>query len=276
MPSTALYVPGDRSDMLDKALGRGADSLILDLEDSVAPDRKELARATLATWLSDLSDATPRPALWVRVNPLAALAADLEAVAASGRVDGICRPKTRSAADVRHLAALLDGLSSPARIAPILEDAGAVLAALDIADASPRVARLQLGEADLCAATGIVPGPDESELLWARSQVVLASAAAGIDPPLGSVSTNYRNLDRLRESTLRLLRLGFGGRACIHPVQLSVVREVFTPSEEQLAAARRTLELLERASGGTAIGDDGEMIDEAIARQARALLTRGG
>ena len=163
------------------------------------------------------------------------------------------------------------------RIAPILEDAGAVLAALDIAGASPRVARLQLGEADLCAATGIAPGPDESELLWARSQVVLASAAAGIDPPLGSVSTNYRNLDRLRESTLAPAPAGVR-RPGLHPSlsKPSVVREVFTPSEEQLAAARRTLELLERASGGTAIGDDGEMIDEAIARQARALLTRGG
>jgi citrate lyase subunit beta/citryl-CoA lyase len=274
MSSTALYVPGDRREMLDKAVHRGADALTLDLEDSVSPDRKDVARSTVATWLAELPAGSAEPALWVRINPGSVGHDDVRAVVASGRVEGICLPKARNAEDVRELAGLLDQLGSPARIAPIIEDAGAVLGALDIARASARVARLQLGEADLCAATGIVVGADELELLWARSQVVLASAAAGLVAPLGPVSTNYDDLELLRESTLRLRRLGFGGRSCIHPVQLPVVRAVFTPTQAELADARRTLELLARAGGAAARGADGTMIDEAIARQARALIAR--
>jgi citrate lyase subunit beta/citryl-CoA lyase len=262
--------------MLDKALRYEADILILDLEDAVAPDRKDLARSILPTWLAHLKRARPGPVLWVRVNPGRTMAADVAAVLAAGQVAGICRPKTTTPDDVRELADILDELGSTARIAAIIEDAGAVLAAREIAAVSRRVARLQLGEADLCAATGIMPGPDETELLWARSHLVLASSAAGLEPPLGPVSTDYRDLGRLRETTERLLRLGFGGRACIHPAQLPVVRDVFTPSADQLEDARRTLEAFERGPGGAVARADGSMVDEAVASQARALIARAG
>nr|BFE78220.1 hypothetical protein GCM10020093_008210 [Planobispora longispora] len=154
---------------------------------------------------------------------------------------------------------------------PLLESGAAVLAAAEIARA-PRVVRLQLGEADLRADLGVEPGPDERELLWARSQVVLASAAARIAPPLGPVSTDFRDLDRLRASTLALRRLGFRGRACVHPAQIAVVNEVFTPTGEELERARRLVERFEASGTGVVLDDAGRMVDEAVIRQARRTL----
>ena len=135
--------------------------------------------------------------------------------------------------------------------------------------------RLQVGEADLKADTGIEPGDDERELLWVRSQVVLASAAAGIDPPVGPVSTNFRDLDALRASTEAVRRLGYRGRACIHPAQIAVVHEVFTPSPEQVDAAQALIAAYDAAvaaGSGVLIGPDGRMVDEAVVRQARRLV----
>ncbi|GGT88330.1 aldolase/citrate lyase family protein [Actinomadura citrea] len=134
---------------------------------------------------------------------------------------------------------------------------------------------MQLGEADLAADLGVTPGPDESELLWARSQVMAASAAAGLPPPLGPVSTQFRDLGAFRTTTPRLKRLGFRGRACVHPAQLPVVAEVFTPTPAELDRARSLLARYEAAlASGSAVfvGDDGRLVDQAVIRAARALL----
>ncbi len=194
---------------------------------------------------------------------------------------GICLAKAESAAEVAAVAGLLDRLEAERAIAagsigiaPLLESAAAVLRAAEIAQA-PRVRRLQVGEADLKADTGIEPGDDERELLWVRSQVVLASAAAGIDPPVGPVSTNFRDLDALRASTEAVRRLGYRGRACIHPAQIAVVHEVFTPSPEQVDAAQALIAAYDAAvaaGSGVLIGPDGRMVDEAVVRQARRLV----
>ena len=276
-----LYVPGDRPDVLAKALGRGADALIVDLEDAVAVSAKDAARAAVAEWLGGLPPAVDNPVeVWVRVNPGAVALIDVEAVALPA-LAGICLAKAESAAEVAAVAALLDRLEAERGIAagsigiaPLLESAAAVLRAVEIARA-PRVRRLQVGEADLKADTGIEPGDDERELLWVRSQVVLASAAAGIDPPVGPVSTNFRDLDALRASTEAVRRLGYRGRACIHPAQIAVVNEVFTPSAEQVDAARTLIAAYDAAvaaGSGVLIGPDGRMVDEAVVRQARRLV----
>ena len=276
-----LYVPGDRPDVLAKALGRGADALIVDLEDAVAVSAKDSARAAVAEWLAGLPAAADNPVeVWVRVNPGHAALVDVEAVALPA-LAGICLAKAESAAEVAAVAGLLDRLEAERAIAagsigiaPLLESATAVLRAAEIAQA-PRVRRLQVGEADLKADTGIEPGGDERELLWVRSQVVLASAAAGIDPPVGPVSTNFRDLDALRASTEAVHRLGYRGRACIHPAQIAVVHEVFTPSSEQLDAARALIAAYDAAvagGSGVLIGPDGRMVDEAVVRQARRLV----
>ena len=276
-----LYVPGDRPDVLAKALGRGADALIVDLEDAVAVSAKDSARAAVAEWLAGLPAAADNPVeVWVRVNPGRAAHVDVEAVAGPA-LAGICLAKAESAAEVAAVAGLLDRLEAeraiPAGsigIAPLLESAAALLRAAEIAQA-PRVRRLQVGEADLKADTGIEPGDDERELLWVRSQVVLASAAAGIDPPVGPVSTNFRDLDALRASTEAVRRLGYRGRACIHPAQIAVVHEVFTPSPEAVEAAQALIAAYDAAvaaGSGVLLGPDGRMVDEAVVRQARRLV----
>jgi citrate lyase subunit beta/citryl-CoA lyase len=156
---------------------------------------------------------------------------------------------------------------------PLLESAASVLNAVAIARA-PRVQRLQIGEADLRADMGVTPGDDERELLYVRSHVVLASTAAGIAPPIAPVSTNFRDLDAFRASTEALARLGFVGRACIHPAQVAIANEVFTPSEEQVNSSRALVEKWERDGAGVAVDDRGQFVDEAVIRQARLVLAR--
>lgn len=291
MTRSHLYVPGNRPDVLTKAVKRGADALIVDLEDAVPPAGKNAARQVVAKFLASAPPAASRrarasdsrsagPVLWVRVNPGEAARADLAAVLAPS-VAGICLAKAESAEDVARVAGMLDGLE-PERgiepgtvaISPLLESASAVLRAAEIA-AAPRVSRLQVGESDLSADIGAEIGPDERELWWVRAQVVLVSAACGIEPPVGPVSTNFRDLDALRESTTALRRMGYRGRACIHPAQLDVVNEVFTPTPEQLDRARELVARFDAALAageGTCTDDAGRMIDLAVVRAARRTL----
>ncbi|MVU78101.1 CoA ester lyase [Nocardia sp. ET3-3] len=267
---SALYVPGNRPELFDKALAGPADVVLLDLEDAVPLGDKDSARAEIAGWLRTVPAARPR--IWVRVN-VEDVEADLRAVALPA-VAAVCLAKTESPQQVRAASAILDACEpGPARIeiCPLLESAAAILDARAIA-AGPRVARLQIGEADLCADTGIDPGADRAELLAVRTQVVLACAAAGIAPPLGPVSTDFRDLGALRTSTEALARLGFRGRACVHPAQLPVVNAVFTPTAAELARARELLSRFDSASGGIVLDDRGRMVDQAVVRRARRLL----
>lgn len=220
-----------------------------------------------------------RPRLWVRVNPGELGHVDAAAVVGPG-LAGLCVAKTETVEQLSALDEVLAGLEQAAgldvgatKVVPLLESAAAVLAAPAIAR-GPRVARLQLGEADLAADLGVTLGPDERELLWARSQAVLACAAAGIAPPVAPVSVNFRDPDALRTSTLALKRLGFRGRACIHPAQLPVVHEVFTPTEPELAAARDLVARHEQAlrdGSGVCLDAHGRLVDEAVVRSARRL-----
>ena len=278
-----LYVPGDRADVLAKAASRGADSLIVDLEDAVAPAAKDAARAIVREYLAGLPVAgSGATEIWIRVNGDGVAAADIAAVA-SPAVSGFCLAKTETPSDVVDAAVACTAAEAALglepgtfSLAPLLESAAAVLDARAIASASPRVIRLQVGEADLRAEIGVTLGQDEHELLHVRSSVVLASAAAGVEPPVGPVSTNFRDLDALRTSTEALARLGYRGRACIHPAQAAVVNDVFTPDPEALAAARDLVarfDAADAAGAGVFVGPDGRMVDLAVVRQARRLLT---
>lgn len=269
---SALYVPGDAEDKLDRILERGADEVIIDLEDAVAPRAKDRARETVRIWLHDLP-VLDNVGVWVRVNPGALREADVRAVAGAPALTGFLVAKAETVEELVDLDKLLASLGSTAGVVPLLESARAVLRAGELAMA-PRVQRLQIGEADLRADVGITPGPDERELLYARSHVVMASTAAGIKPPIAPVSTNFRDLDAFRESTLDLARLGFVGRACIHPGQVAVANEVFTPTTEEVEAARRLVGRWAFAGAGVAVDDDGRFVDEAVIRQARLVLAR--
>jgi citrate lyase subunit beta/citryl-CoA lyase len=272
-----LYVPGDREAVLAKAASRGADALILDLEDAVAPTGKDRARELVSAFLNDPPTG---PALWVRVNAGTAALVDLDAIVAPALV-GVCLAKTETAIQVTLVADKLDELERRRGIAPgqvviaaLLESAAAITRIDEIA-AAPRISRLQVGEADLMVDLGVEPGPDERELLWVRSRTVLASAAAGIDPPVAPVSTNFRHAGALRESTLALKRLGYGGRACIHPAQVPVVNSVFTPSLEEVARARTIVEGYEAALAageGVFVDATGRMVDVAVVRAARRIV----
>ncbi|WP_256839538.1 HpcH/HpaI aldolase/citrate lyase family protein [Ornithinimicrobium faecis] len=282
IPRSYLYVPGDAPVMLAKALTRGADALIVDLEDAVAPQAKDEARVAVARWLADLPVPAPETQIWVRVNPGEPGHRDARAVVGPA-VTGLMVAKTESPEQMADLDRLLTEVETAARlragsiaVVPLLESAAAVLRAPEIAVA-PRVLRLQVGEADLAADLGLEVSPDGRELDQVRSMVVLASAAARISPPVGPVSTDFRDLEAFRSSTRDLARRGYVGRACIHPAQIDPVHEVFTPSGADLARARDLVQRFDEAVAagrGVVVAEDGRMVDEAVVRQARHLMER--
>ena len=275
-PRSYLYVPADAEAKLAKAEERGADALILDLEDAVAPSAKQNARAVLGAWLQDRAGATTpsSPELWVRINHHPDLwRDDLEAVVGPS-LTGIVVPKA-SRHRLDAVAATCRDLGAAAtRLAALVETAAAISRLGELAHASG-LSHLGVGEADLRAELGIEPSDDEGELLIVRSAVVVASAEAGLPAPVGPTSTDFRDLDALRASTQRLRRLGFRGRTAIHPAQLAVIHEVFTPTAEELAEARAIVDRYETAlarGAGVATGADGRMLDEAVVRAARRTL----
>lgn len=267
-----LYVPADDAERLAKARARGAHALIVDLEDGVAASAKASARQTAADFVSQ-SDEQPGPVVWVRINRGDLERWDLESVL-EHRPGGIAIPKVESADEARELVARIHQRQPGLAIMVLIESAAGVLAMPQIA-AVPGVSLLQVGEADLRADIGVELGPDESELSWVRQQAVLACAAASIAPPVGPVSVDFRDLDAFLRSTRSLARMGYLGRACIHPAQVPVVHQAFEPSA---AAVQRAQELCALADAhaaegrGAFTGPDGRLVDEPIIRQARRLL----
>lgn len=261
-----LYVPADRADRLAKAPERGADALICDLEDGVAPQDKDVARKNLSAFLADA------PAeVWVRVNSGGLMASDVRAIGIAP-VRGTVLPKADLAA-VASLDALLVSLAVDAAIAPLVETASGVLELVELARA-PRVLRMSIGEVDLASDLAMTPSDDGRELLPIRTLVVVASAAAGIDQPTAPISTDYRDLDAFRASTEGFARAGYGSRAAIHPAQVEIINDVFTPTADEVASARRLVDLFEAAGGGACVDDEGRMVDEAVVRSARRVLDR--
>jgi citrate lyase subunit beta/citryl-CoA lyase len=263
-----LYVPGDRPDRLAKAMSRGADALIVDLEDAVPSASKADARRNVADWLAGLG--STRTPVWIRVNAGPERNDDIRAIADAPHVTGLVLAKADSPGDVEEVADQLSGIGSPLRLAPLIESAAGVLAVREIA-AAPRVELLHLGELDLAADIGASPGADGAELHHSRSMVVLASRAAQISPPVAPVDAVIDDLAHFRATTEALARMGFVGRACIHPAQVAVAQEVFTPSADDIAWARELLESEKSSTHGARRGRDGRMVDEAVLRRARAL-----
>ncbi len=273
-----LYVPGDQPEKLSKARQRGSDALIVDLEDAVARSAKTAARQVVAGWLQTLPHRT-RPWIWVRVNSEIELLEEDLTAAIHPAIVGIYLPKVSSPDDIVRLSEMLSTRENasgvgPLAIAPLVETAAGLEAVRGIAR-SPRVSHLALGEADLGADLAIDPSDDEHEWQPIRSQLVVASAAAGIGPPAGSAATDFTDLDRLRRSSETYRRLGFAGRSAIHPAQIPVINQVFTPSPAVIERARRLVSLYEDATDagrGVALDDHGRMIDEAVIRAARRTL----
>jgi citrate lyase subunit beta/citryl-CoA lyase len=260
MHRSYLFAPGHNPKLLRKVFDAGADAVILDLEDAVPPHAKEKARELVALALL-------RQPAWVRVNAArtADCAADLEAVA--GRAQGIRIPKTESAEDVQWVA---DRISDTPIICAI-ETARGVLAAHEIASA-PGVRHLAIGGVDL--QRDLNCGLGDMPTLYARSHLVLASRAAGIAPPVDSVYPHLDNEAGLRRETQLARSLGFFGKSAIHPHQLSVIHEIFTPSEEELRWARDVVAAFESSGGAALRLADGEFVDLPVADRAHRLLER--
>jgi citrate lyase subunit beta / citryl-CoA lyase len=276
-----LYVPAANAARLETAAGRGPEAVIADLEDSVAPAQKTEAVRNAAAWTHG-EGPPPQVERWVRINAGPSGLRDIEAVFGP-HLTGVCLPKA-DPEFVLSAGELLTGLErdagAPAQhvaLMPLVETARGVTTLDEIARA-PRVHRLQLGEIDLAADLGLEPGEDDAELAPIRSATVVASAAAGLLPPVGAVSPEFRDLARLRITTDRLRRAGFVGRAAIHPAQLETIHSVFTLSPAQLAAARAGIAAYEQALAdgtGAMVGHDGRMVDEAVVKRWRRIIALG-
>ncbi len=256
-PRSYLYIPGDRAPMLDRAFDRGADAVIVDLEDGVSEDRKPAARDLVADWLT----ASPPIPVWIRINA-DRRTEDLEMISSGpGRfIAGVCVPKVAEASD-------LDDIGHP--VMALIESAAGWLAATDIGR-HHLTQLLACGEADLAADLGADPSPDEAEMLPFRMHMIAASRACGLPAPAGPVHVDLGDLDGLERSTESLRRMGFRSRAVVHPAQIEPVNRVFSPTDQELAWAERVL----AGSGGAYRDEDDRMVDEAMLRRARALVAR--
>ena len=268
MSRTTLYVPGDRPDRFDKALASGADAIICDLEDAVAETAKATAREAVDQWLR----ANPGVPAWVRINNRPDMVdedAELVRSLVSDGVGfaGVVVPKADAA------ACSTDFGGCP--VTALIESAVGVAEIYEIA-AVPEVVRLALGEADLAADMGMQPSPDALEMWPIRTRVVVASVGKGLEAPCGPVFTNLEDGVGLAATSESLRRHGFGGRSIIHPKQVAAVNAAFTPSDDEIARADAVVAAFEEAAaeGRVVAVLDGEFIDAAVMRWARAVLAR--
>lgn len=279
-PRSYLYAPGTSERILAKVLDAGADVVVLDLEDSVEASRKLAAREAVAAFL-DEHQGRVSPEIHVRVNggQYGFDTDDVSGVLRPG-LAALRVPKCDSPRTLRLLDTILTNLERErglprggVGVYPILESAAGIEHAAEIA-ASPRVVRLCFGAADFLADIGARGDAHGPATVYARSRMVVASRVAGIGAPVDSVHTALRDLDGLREGAVLARDMGFFGKSVIHPDQLDVVHQVFTPDEAELAWARRVLEAYDQArSGGeAALSLDGEFIDPAVVSRARGVL----
>ncbi len=281
-----LFAPGDSERKMEKATASAADIVLIDLEDSVSDDEKPKAREMVLAFLK--ANAAQRHRLWVRINPLQGPHAvkDLAAVM-PGAPGGIMLPKARGRGDAETLDHYLTALEAAAGteagstkvIVLTGETASGVLTINDLAGA-PRVAALSWGGEDLASEIGAMSNRNEDgsyaftyEL--ARSLCLIGATAAGV-PAIETIEADFKNLDGLRKRAAHVRRAGFRGMLAIHPAQVDVINEAFTPSEEEIAAAREIVDLFAANPGAGAIGHKGAMLDRPHLARAQGLLALVG
>ena len=262
MHRSYLFAPGHNAKLLHRVFQAGADAVVLDLEDAVPPDAKQQARAMVAEILAE------QPA-WVRINTVRTdlAAADLDAVA--GLAAGIRIPKAESGDDAQWVHDRSPG--TPLICA--IESARGLLAAPEIATVRG-VRHLSMGGVDLRRDLGADDG--NLQTLYARSHIVVASRAAGLGPPIDSVYPRLDDGQGLRQQAAFARSLGFFGKSAIHPRQLEVIHDVFTPSEQELTWAQAVLDAFAAADGNAVKLPDGEFVDLPVADRARHLLELAG
>jgi citrate lyase subunit beta/citryl-CoA lyase len=284
-----LFVPADGGSKLEKAMASGADAVILDLEDSIAPERKVHARMAALEFLRAAQAKTPRPRLLVRVNGLdtGMTDADLEAVV-PGKPDAILFPKAEGGATVTHLDAKLAVREAIAGLpdgtvkilAQTVESAAGLFSAGTYRHSSARLIGMTWGPEDLSAELGAEANREADGTLTepyrlARSFCLFGAAAAKV-PAIETIHVDFRDAEVLRRDTELARRDGFSGRLAIHPAQVAVINEVFTPSAEQIAKAMAVVAAFAAQPGAGTVGIDGKMFDRPHLLRAQALLARIG
>ena len=281
IPRSFLFVPADSDRKLARGPESGAAALILDLEDSVALDRKSVAREMTATWLRARATA---PQAWVRINAFdtGLTMADLAAVVAA-RPDGIVLPKCESAADLMRLDAALSALEAredlPDRaipVMPLVTETPAAMFTLGGYAGAPRLAAITWGGEDLAAGLGartnrLPDGTWDEPYRLARALTLIAAGAAGV-PAIDTIYADVRNLDGLRAECDIGRRMGFSGRMAIHPAQVAVIEDAYAPTDAERAWAERVIAVFDSAPESGVVLLDGKMVDKPHLVQARRLL----
>jgi citrate lyase subunit beta/citryl-CoA lyase len=275
---TRLYIPGNRPKMMVKGAPEGADSMILDLEDSVAPAEKDAARIVVRYALENViwGDAE----MLVRVNPMSTPYGPDDVREIAHLVDALVVPKCERAADVLQVAALLDEIEAekglPAGkvgIVPLIETAKGVLNAFEVASASPRNLSLAFGAEDYTADVGGERTKTGEGMLYARSAVVAAAKAAGIQAS-DTVFGDFRDEEGLYTESKQAAEMGFDGKGAIHPKQLPVIIRAFTPEPKRIEYAQKVMAAIlkaeEEGAGVAALG--GKMIDAPVRARAEKIL----
>ncbi|WP_433632134.1 HpcH/HpaI aldolase/citrate lyase family protein [Halomicrococcus sp. NG-SE-24] len=271
-----LYCPGDEQAMMEKAVESGADAVIFDLEDAVAPVARDDARRSVRETINALTE--PDPSISVRINPYDRDGPrDIDAVVSDGESlpDSVVLPKVDGYETVAELTDHLADIGAESvDVIPLIETARGLVAAEEIA-AAPGVVAIAYGDQDYTADVGATVTDEKTESLYARQRIVAAAGAAGVDA-LDTVYTDIEDSDGLREQTETVIGFGFDGKLAIHPGQVDVINRAFTPDSDEVEWAEQVIEGQEQASEvGTGVFTvDGQMIDPPLVERARTILER--
>lgn len=271
-----LFVPADSERKLARARREAADAIILDWEDSVAAGAKQAARKLASDFLRGRNGELPAVLIRVHSPRNAEFAGDAAALRALADArflpDGVMVSKCEQAGEAAEWSDVLDSIAPGHRcsIVPLVESAGGIVRAAAIASCSARITALAFGAEDFCASTGIIRSAGEPELLYARSAIVVAARAAGCDA-YDSPVLSLDDAAVVAVAARRARSLGFSGMLAIHPSQLAETNRAFSPTAEEVEAARRVVADLDHAGGGVA-RSDGRMVDAAVLRNARRVL----
>ena len=274
-----VFVPGNRANMLERALGFGADIVMVDLEDSVPPGEKAAARDLAVAWTPRLVAAGRR--VMVRVNSLdTGLAADELAAVVSPDLAGVSIGKGNTAWELRQVDRLLAPLEAAAGIAagsikvvPWIETALAIVHVYEMARASRRIVGLAFGAEDYTNDMGVIRNDFGEECYYARSAVAVAARAAGV-AALDGPFVGFRDPDGLRKDAGTARQMGYTGKFAIHPAQIDIINETFSPNPDDVAYARRVVAAWDEAeaAGRGSLSIDGRMVDVPVVKRAQNLL----
>ena len=268
-----IYLPGNRPRMIQKGPHLGADAVILDLEDSVSPEEKDAARILVARAIETINFGSSE--VMVRINPIhAGGLVDLPVILAAGP-DSIVVPKCERRDDVLAVEAVINenAPAKPVAILPMIETAKGILNVYEVASASPMVDAITFGGEDFTQDIGATRTKEGREIFWGRSMLVIAAKAAGVQA-LDTVFSDLKDEEGLRRDTREIKEMGFDGRAAVHPAQIEIIHDVFTPSPEEIQHALNVIRAAEKArqeGRGVAVVK-GKMIDKPIIQRAEKIM----